>query len=128
MKRISRHITWPIMVALLCAGCSRTVDVPRQQFEAEAQNESATHRIATRNGDEYLVERYSIAATALVIEVLAPDDPRRHKVELPISLVLDDVISIKRIEYRPPLYVVGIGVAAFIGVIALISEGDAFTD
>jgi hypothetical protein len=51
---------------------------------------------------------------------------------MPVVIPLDQVKSIERVENGPPLWVIvgvgAVGVAAFIGAMALISGGDAFTD
>jgi hypothetical protein len=80
--------------------CSRTMEVPREQFEAAASEKGVAHCITTGGGEEYLVTRFSVVDTTLIIEQLRPDDTRHHEVALPITLPINDVETIARIESR----------------------------
>ena len=125
--RRSRAVAIAVAV-LLVAACSRTIDVPREQFDASSKKVDHTHSIWTLSGDEYRVESFQATDSSLVISALNRSDPRHAKAGLPISIPLDSVKTVQRIDHRPPTWVIVGTVGAFVLVAALLSDGEAFTD
>ena len=47
-----------LMCVVLTVGCSRAVEVPREQFDAAAHSEESVHTVRTTSGDTYIVARF----------------------------------------------------------------------
>ena len=127
-----RRILASLVIVMIVGGCGGYVEIPREQFEAASHDESAIHRVIGPNGEEYLVNQFTVSDTTLVIVSLAPNDSRYHRIMLPIELPLGDVTSIKRVENGPPSWTIiaigAAGVGLLIAAVAWLSGGDAFTD
>lgn len=108
-----------LLCVLTVSGCSRAVNIPREEFAASAPNGPGEYRVRTVRGDEYIAERFSVTDSTLVIE---------KGVAAPMAIPREDVASVHRIERHVPLYVAIGGVILFIGAVALVTGGDAFTD
>ena len=108
-----------LLCVLTVSGCSRAVSIPREEFAAPASAGPGEYRVRTVRGDEYIAERFSVTDSTLVIE---------KGDAAPITIPIDEVASVHRIEHHVPLYVAIGGVILFIGAVALVTGGDAFTD
>jgi len=117
-----------VAMLFLLAACSRTVDVPRERVEASSTLVEHTHRIWTVSGDEYCVEAFRVVESTVVISKLNPSDPRYDKADLPISVPLDSVQTVKRVEHKPSTWMIVGAVGAFVLAAAWLSDGEAFTD
>jgi len=119
------------MIAIVATGCSHAVEVPRNEFAAMSRVESGEHRIYTMSGDEYLAADFEITTGSVSVFKLSSSD-RHRDATMPVVIPMEEVKSIERVENGPPLWMIvavgAVGVAAFIGVMAWISGGDAFTD
>jgi hypothetical protein len=129
MRRSSlSRIIASALIALTLTGCSRTIDVPREQFEATSRRPDTTHRISMTDGETYIATEFSLNDSTLVIEKLHPQDTRYGTTAPPISLPLATVQSIKRIDEGPNWYIAVPAIGAFVLVAWLISSGEALTD
>jgi len=117
-----------LLIPLFLGACSHAVDVPRNQYDDTSRLYDVDHKIRTVSGEEYHSAEFWVTESMLVISKLSPSDPRYQKVELPLSIPLSDVASVQRIDSGPPLWAVGVGVAAFVAVMAVLTQGEAFTD
>ena len=131
MSKSFRDLRRPVALlasVLMLASCApRTLSVPRENYQA-ASRESGEYRIETVNGETYLANRFSVNDATLAIGRLSLSDKAHAKTPLPVVIPLADVVSIHRVNPETPTWVWILGAAAFIGVVALLSSGDAFTD
>jgi hypothetical protein len=114
MRRI---VAWLVIGALVGSGCSRAVVVPREDYD-RAASDSGIHRVDMHDGSYYLVLRFAMTDSAVVVRKLYASDPRfnRHP-RLPISLARQDVVSISRVETN--WIKTGVVLAGVVGVISL---------
>jgi hypothetical protein len=109
-----------MVVALATSGCSRAVVIPREQVAAEEYRKPGSYRIRLHGWNEYYAKRFSmtdstvVTDSTLVISVLSPADPKYRLAPLPITVRLDDVDSMARLEGREwtPLVVLAVVVTA----------------
>ena len=87
-----------ILIVFMAAGCSKPVEIPRDQFEAATREEHARHRIQMVDGSYYTVQRFSLTDSTVVVEKLNPTDPMYKRTALPIVVPLGDVESISKYE------------------------------
>lgn len=82
-----------IMAALLITGCSRAVEIPRQQVGAEEYRRVGSYKVRLHGWNEYNVRRFSMTDSTVVIEeLLATDDHYKlKKHDMPIVVPLEDV-------------------------------------
>ena len=120
-----------LMIAIVSTACSHVVEVPRNEFAAISRVESGEHRIHTKAGDEYRAAGFEVTSESVSVFKLSSSDSHPD-VAMPVVIPLEEVKSIERVENGPPLWMIvavgAVGIAAFIGAMALISGGDAFTD
>ncbi len=110
-----RRLICVVLIAGMTTGCSKAVEIPRDQFEAAAGEESARYRVEMTDGSQYTVERFSLTDSTVVIEELGPSDERYKRAVLPIVLPLGDLEAIARYEFdkdRSFFALVGAGVVA----------------
>lgn len=121
---VRRSLTVILVVTLIVAGCTKAVDVPREQFEATSHAPTGLHTIRTTDGSVYTVLRFSVTDSTLVIQSLDQSDGRYKKVALPIVLLLGDVESMETRDWRDRMFfvLVGLGVVVFI-VVGIASFG-----
>ena len=108
-----------ILLVFMAAGCSKPVEIPRDQFEAATREEHARYRIQMVDGSYYTVERFSLTDSTVVVEKLNPTDARYKRTALPIVVPLGAVESISRYELdkdKSFFALVGAGVVALIVV------------
>lgn len=113
---------------LYLSGCSRAVEVPRGQFDAASRHQDADHRVSTTGGEVFLASKFAMTDSTLVIEKLSPADKGYNHTALPPSFPLAEIDSVHRIDTSPPWWLIGIGAGLFVAVVALVTEGGAFTD
>lgn len=87
-----------VLTALMSTGCSKAIEIPRDQFEAASRDDSMRHRIELVDGTRYAVVRFSVTDSTLVIEELHRTDERRKKTALPLTIPIADVKSIDAID------------------------------
>lgn len=114
---------------LVATACSHTVTMPREKIDGAAGRDAKyAYQIDTRSQDRYLVKRYSLTDSTLVIEQLAPIDKRYGDpgVRVPIELQRDTiaVVSTMRVERTGLLIFAGGLFATFIVWAILFSIGD----
>ena len=93
---------WSLCVALIATGCSKAVEIPRSEIANEEYREPGSYRIRMKGWEEYLVTRFSVTDSTVVIEELSPSDERFRfqRESLPMTLPLSEVSSISRKETR----------------------------
>lgn len=127
--RVGRPSAVVILCALLAAGCSRAVDVPREQFEAASHENADEYRINTRQGRTYIAQQYAVTDSSLQISTLVPSELSDQLMPAALSIPLEDVVTIQKVDHGPSIYLrAAAGVVLFVAVVALVSGGDAFTD
>jgi hypothetical protein len=89
-----------LLIALLATGCSKAVEIPRTEIDDPAYREPGSYRIRVQGREEYLVRRFSISDSTIVVEELLPSDERfrTEREDLPTSIPLVQVESISRME------------------------------
>lgn len=91
-----------IVLAFLI-GCARTVVVPREEL-TRCVDCKGLYRIHTTDG-EYLVQRFAVSDSTIVISELARSDGRYGVVGMPVTLTLKDVTSVSKMptdkDYAP---------------------------
>jgi hypothetical protein len=109
-----------VLIATLLAtsGCTKTIDVPRDQYEEVSLHPEGSYRIRMKANTEYLAYQFSVTDTTLVISRLSPLDDGDRKEQLPITLRLDDVESVARVETNHAASIVII--AAGFAIVALV--------
>jgi hypothetical protein len=83
-------------IFLALAGCSKPVEIPRDQFDAAAKEEKSYFRIQMADDSHYVVRRFALTDSTLVIEKLHQADERYNRTELPIVVPRADVASIAK--------------------------------
>lgn len=116
-------------VLLVATACSHTVTMPREDIDGAAGRDAKyAYQIDTRSQERYLVKRYSLTDSTLVIEQLAPIDRRYGDpdVRVPIELERDTVaaVSTMRVERTGLLILVGGLFVTFIVWAITFSIGD----
>jgi hypothetical protein len=86
-----------ILAALVFAGCTRAVDVPLYQFEAEAQSHES-HRFTMKDNTQYVVDQFAISDSTVTIMKWNLADTRYKHVELPVVLNRRDVKFVEKLE------------------------------
>lgn len=87
-----------LLIAFMATGCSKAVEIPRDQFEPPASEGKGVHRICMVDKSSYEARAFSMTDSTIVIETLNPTDSRYKRVELPIVLPLSEVESISKYE------------------------------
>lgn len=89
-----------ILIAFMAAGCSQAIDIPRSQIGDPAYREPGSYRIRVKGREEYLVRRFSVTDSTVVIEELMPADERYRfeRAALPMTVPRSNVSSIVIIE------------------------------
>jgi hypothetical protein len=87
-------------VALAAAGCSKAVEIPRADIDDPQYREPASYRIRLKGWEEYMVQRFSVTDSTIVIEELMPSDERYRygRSSLPINVQKDQVTSVVKIQ------------------------------
>lgn len=120
MKR-SLLIRRPIavfLIALTASGCTTAAEIPRSDVDNPAYREVGSYRIRQKGRKEYLVSRFSVTDSTVVVEALLPVDERYRmgRADLPIVIPLDEVTQIARTKTS----VLGtMGIVAFVSSMGL---------
>ncbi len=118
-----------VLIALLCVGCSRAVEIPRQQLEAQEYRKVGSYKVRLHGWNEYNVRRFSMTDSTVVIEELLVTDDRYKlkKHDMPIVVPREDVEYIAAMETNKPLTTaVLVGAAAgivYMTYVALLLSG-----
>lgn len=104
MSALYRRIA-VLMIAVMVSGCSKAVDIPREDIDDAKYREPGSYRIRLKGWDEYLVKRFTTTDSSVVIEELLPSDERFRmgREELPQEISLSQVSSVSRMETNVPL-------------------------
>lgn len=106
-----------VLVALLLVGCSRAVEIPRDQLEAQESSKVGSYKVRLHGWNEYNVRRFSMTDSTVVIEELLVHDDhyRLMKDRMPIIVPLNEVeyIGVIRTNWWATA-----GFAAFVGAVA----------
>jgi len=86
-----------ILAAFVFAGCTRAVDVPLYQFEAEAQSHES-HRFTMKDNTQYVVDQFAISDSTVTIMKWNLADTRYKHVELPVVLNRRDVKFVEKLK------------------------------
>ena len=88
------------LIAVVVTGCSKAVEIPRADIDDPKYREPGSYRIRTEGWNEYLVSRFSVTDSTIVIEGLLPSDERFRtgRNELPISVPRGEIASISQLE------------------------------
>jgi hypothetical protein len=112
-----RLVTSIVTVALLFAGCSKAVVIPRELAAEPRYREPGSYRIRLQGWNEYYARRFSVTDSTVVIEELLKSDDRyklmRH--DMPIVIPASEVSSISTMETNRPVtiaVIAGLGLAA----------------
>ncbi|HET6349451.1 MAG TPA: hypothetical protein VFH88_10260 [Candidatus Krumholzibacteria bacterium] len=104
-----RSAAFALLALVFTSGCTGHVEIPREQFEAATHDDYLSHRIRTKRGGEYVVQRFAFTDSTLVISTLSPADARYRGARLPIILPRSDVESVAGVKSNGwvPIVVVG---------------------
>ena len=92
-----RRVVALLTIALTATGCTRAVDVPLYQFEAEAQSHES-HRFTMKDNTQYVVDQFAISDSTVTIMKWNLADTRYKHVELPVVLNRRDVKFVEKLE------------------------------
>ena len=88
-----------VLIALMATGCSRTVVVPREDYDRASHEYGKTHRLDLQDSSYYLVRRFAVTDSTVVVEELYSSDKRYGThARTPIVLTRQDLTSISRVE------------------------------
>ena len=95
MSALHRRIA-VLMITAMVAGCSKAVDIPREDIDDVKYREPGSYRVRLEGRHEYLVKRFTVTDSTVVIEELLPADERfrLERASLPITLSSDEVQSV----------------------------------
>ena len=92
-----RRVVTLLIIALTATGCTRAVDVPLYQFEAEAQSHES-HRFTMKDNTQYVVDQFAVSDSTVTIMKWNLADTRYKHVELPVVLNRRDVKFVEKLE------------------------------
>jgi hypothetical protein len=98
MSALSRFITL-ILVVLVAGGCSKYVEIPRDQLDTVPDREEG-YRVNLTDGTHYTALKFTTNEEVLVITKLSPQDPHYRKVPLPMVILWSDVESVSEYHKR----------------------------
>jgi hypothetical protein len=127
-----RGVIASVLLVAIATGCSKAVEIPRDDIADAKYREPGSYRIRLKGWDEYLVKRFSVTDSTVVIEELLPSDEqfRMGRESLPTAISRDDVVSISRMQTNVamtavvliPMAIIGY----FIGWMIIDSDGDGW--
>jgi hypothetical protein len=130
LRRTARRVTSIAVCVLFLAGCSRAVEIPRQQVGAEEYRKPGDYRIRLKGWNEYYARRFSVTDSTIVIEELVKSDDhyKLKKHDMPIVVPREDVVYVGVMETNWPVTaVVGgtlvAGIVFFVFLIVTIGDG-----
>ena len=99
---LGRQAVSLVLIALLVTGCSRAVEIPREQIDDPVYQHPGSYRIRLDGQEEYLVRRFSVTDSTVVIQELHPSDERYRfgRKDLPVTVPRAAVSSISRMETK----------------------------
>ncbi len=99
-KRVSIALSALLFVSSTATGCTKATEIPRTRIGDPTYREDGSYRIRLHGRQEYLVRRFSVTDSTVVVEELMPGDERFRtgREKLPTSIPLDEVESISRTE------------------------------
>jgi hypothetical protein len=65
----------PVPVALMATGCTRSVEIPREQVATKEFREPGYYRIRLHGWNEYNARRFSVTDSTVVLGLLIADPP-----------------------------------------------------
>jgi hypothetical protein len=101
MRRFGRGVVALLLIGSMVTGCTRAVEVPREQFESTSQAHNVSHRITMTDGSRYVIKQFTVTDSTITIVELNQADERYKHVALPMFLRRADVKSIERMELDP---------------------------
>ena len=107
-----------VLVVLLLVACSRAVEMPRDQLEAQEASKVGSYKVRLHGWNEYNVRRFSMTDSTVVIEELQDFDDhyKLKKHDMPIVVPLEEVEYIAVMETNKPL-TTGVVVIAVAGAV-----------
>src|SRR5262245_4437731 len=89
-----------LLIACMMTGCSGAVEIPRNEIDDPKYREPGNYRIRVKGWEEYLVKRFSVTDSTVVIEELSPGDERFRmgREKLPFVIASDQVVSISKVK------------------------------
>jgi hypothetical protein len=103
--------------AFFVAGCSGPVPVSKHDL-APSTEWVGLYRVTTKT-DQFIARHFSIKDTALVITELGGEDKHYAVTTLPVSIPLDEVKSVERLDHKDTQR--GVTIAALVVVSLLIA-------
>lgn len=101
MLRITlRRVTSLTLIALMATSCSRAVEIPSEQIDDPVYQQPGSYRIRLDGREEYLVRRFTVTDSTVVIQELLPSDQRYRfgRQNIPVTVPRAAVKSISRME------------------------------
>jgi hypothetical protein len=98
MSVLRRFITL-ILVALVAGGCSKYVEIPRDQLDTVPDREDG-YRVNLTDGTYYTALKFTTNEEVLAITKLSPHDPHYRRVPLPMVILWNDVESVSEYQKR----------------------------
>ena len=85
-----------LMIALTVFGCSKAVDIPRDNIDEAMYREPGSYRIRLKGREEYLAKRFSVTDSTIVIEELMTSDERYRleRASMPREIPIVEVESV----------------------------------
>lgn len=115
--RSPKRLSW-VLIVLMLTGCSKAVELRRADMDDAKYREPGSYRIRLKGREEYLVRRFSVTDSTMVIEELMPADERYRpwRANLPVTVPLTDITSFAQLETD---YVVSAGVGILMASVIL---------
>lgn len=113
-----------IVAALLAAGCSNYVEIPRSELDTVPEREDG-YRVNLTDGTHYTALKFTTNEEVLVITKLSPQDPQYRRVPLPKVILWSEVESVSEYHKRDG-WAAAIAAATFVAVffVASLVNGD----
>src|SRR5262245_1651602 len=102
--RVRKGTVGIALIGILASACARTVEYPRDDFET-ASRDDRPRIVMMTDGSQYIVQKFSLTDSTLVVEDLSSTDSRFKQVDWPIPVPFTEVPSIKKREPRCELVV-----------------------
>lgn len=118
MTRFSKQLSW-VLILYVLTGCSKAVELRRADMDDAKYREPGSYRIRLENREQYLVRRFVVTDSTMVIEELMPADERYRawREELPVTIPRTDITSFAQLETD---YVVSAAVGILMGSVILL--------
>ena len=114
-----------VLIAFLMTGCSKAVVIPPGEIESASREEHGNYRIQMADDSYYLVRRFTVTDSTVVIEKLNGADSRYRSTIVPIVVARSDVQSISKLETR---HGASFAVVATVGVLVILIVAIATAD